>query len=109
MNCSDKNALGQELVCLDLLFPVTTEVVNCDTEPVRIRIEFSLTDRDFDRVVTISTHIEQTTAQMGATRLRSKAEQLRTAVLSESELLEILQMAQELTHECRQLNQSAIT
>jgi diguanylate cyclase (GGDEF)-like protein/PAS domain S-box-containing protein len=67
----------------------------------------SLTERDFDRVVTISTHIEQTAAQMGATRLRTKAEHLRTAVLSESEILEILQMAQELTQECRQLNRLA--
>jgi hypothetical protein len=69
----------------------------------------SLTERDFDRVVTISTHIEQTAAQMGANRLQSKAEQLRAAVLSESEILEILQMAQELTHECRQLNRSEKT
>ncbi len=60
----------------------------------------SLSERDFDRVATITEHMKLSAKRLGAIGLTTKAQKLQTAVLSDADLLDILHMASELTDEC---------
>jgi PAS domain S-box-containing protein len=62
-----------------------------------------LSEQDFDRIAAITEHMKQSATELGAERLKTTAHNLQTAVLSDSDMLDILQMARELTEECRDL------
>jgi putative nucleotidyltransferase with HDIG domain len=72
-------------------------------------ITTSLEAQNFERIATITDHLRSAANRLGAKNVTAQADRLRSAVMSDADLLSILHITRELTTECRQLQQSAPT
>ena len=69
-------------------------------------ISASLEEQNFERVATITHHLRSAASRLGATNITRQADQLRSAVMSDTDLLSILHITRALTTECQQLQQT---
>ena len=69
-------------------------------------ISASLEEQNFERVATITHHLRSAASRLGATNITRHADQLRSAVMSDTDLLNILHITRALTTECQQLQQT---
>ena len=72
-------------------------------------ITASLEAQNFERIATITDHLRSAANRLGANSVTAQADRLRSAVMSDADLLSILHITRELANECRQLQNSAPT
>ena len=86
----------------------TTEV-SADARAVSedlAEITASLEAQNFARIATITDHLRSTASRLGANNITTEADRLRSAVMSDADLLSILHITRALTKECQQLQQT---
>ena len=62
-------------------------------------------EANFARIATITDHLRSTASRLGANNITTEADRLRSAVMSDADLLSILHITRALTKECQQLQQ----
>jgi hypothetical protein len=71
-----------------------------------VEITASLEAQNFARIATITDHLRSTADRLGANNITTEADRLRSAVMSDADLLSILHITRALTKECQQLQQA---